>query len=474
LIEKGEYQAAAEALGELWLGVGGKPELDGYEPFDQAEILFAVGTLTGRLGNSNQTKESQEQAKNLLSESVVLFAQMGELDRQARAQSELGVCYWRMGEFEEARTVLKDALQLALHISAFTEWKLIQNLVNVELYTHNYRVAEQLLSYVEHLAVGLPDDTLRGNFYFHRAVALKRIGEEESLTVYLTRALVDYQEALAFYEKAGHLPYCASSHNNMGFVLGKLGRYEEAHEQVDEAFRMFTALGSKGNAASAHDTKAQIYLAEGRLAKAEQAALASAELLRGGDEYSLMAGSLVTLGVVYARRGSWARSRRIFEDAYLAANYVGDKGGAGDALLAWLEELGGEMLSEGFTEVYRRAEELLRDSPRTSVQRRLREAARKKFQAEGEAFFSLSPLPPEKEEEKVNWAGFSINRAVKELEERYIILALKEAGGMVSRAAQLLGISHQNLSTKLQTRHRNLVHARKPQRKSRADKLPES
>jgi DNA-binding NtrC family response regulator len=102
----------------------------------------------------------------------------------------------------------------------------------------------------------------------------------------------------------------------------------------------------------------------------------------------------------------------------------------------------------------------------------LREAARKKFQAEGEAFFSLSPLPEKavREPEKINWKGFSLSRAVKEFEEHYITVALKEAGGMVSRAAQLLGLSHQNLSTKLQTRHRNLVHARKPPRKSRSDK----
>jgi hypothetical protein len=260
----------------------------------------------------------------------------------------------------------------------------------------------------------------------------------------------------------------------MAFVLKGLERYEEAHAEADEAFRMFTALGSKGNAASTYDTKAQIYLAEERWPEAEQAALASVQLLHGGDEYSLLAGSLVTLGVVYARRGSWARARRAFEDAYLAANHVGDKGGAGDALLAWLEELGGEMLLDGFMEIYRRAEEALRDSPRQTVQKRLREVSRKKLQRADSPLFSYAP-PPEKAEgepEKVNWAGFSLSRAVLEFEERYITLALKESGGLVSRAAQFLGLSHQNLSTKLQTRHRNLVHARKPPRKTRSDKLP--
>jgi tetratricopeptide (TPR) repeat protein len=477
LIEKGEYQAAAEALGELWPGVGGKPDLTGYEPFDQAEILLAVGTLTTRLGNASQTKEAQEKAKNLLSESLVLFAQMGELDRQAWAQSEMGFCYSRIGEYEEARMVFKDALQLTSHISGFTECKLVQSLAIVEILTHNYRLAEELLSNVEYLAVSLPDDTLRGNFYFHRALALRRIAEEESLPTYLTRALADYQEALAFYERAQYLSSCAAIHNNIAFVLSRLGQHQEAHEQVDKALEIHKSMDNQSSIASAYDTKAQIYLAEGRLAEAEKAAFASAQLLHGGDEYSLLAGSLVTLGLAYARRGAWKRARRAFEDAYLTANHVGDKGGAGDALLAWLEELGDEMLPEGFMEVYRRAEELLKDSPRTTVQKRLREVSQRKMQEAGPAFFSFAPAAETekafKKPERMSWVGFSLSRAVKELEEYYITQALKESDGMVSRAAQLLGLTHQNLSTQLQNRHSNLLNARRPQRKRRSDKLPD-
>jgi transcriptional regulator with GAF, ATPase, and Fis domain len=126
-------------------------------------------------------------------------------------------------------------------------------------------------------------------------------------------------------------------------------------------------------------------------------------------------------------------------------------------------------------EIYRRAEEALRDSPRQTVQKRLREVSRKKLQGADSPLFSYAPTAPEKaegESEKVNWKGFSLSRAVLEFEERHITLALKETGGLVSRAAQLLGLTHQNLSTQLQNRHRNLFHARKPPRRSRSDKLP--
>jgi CheY-like chemotaxis protein len=52
---------------------------------------------------------------------------------------------------------------------------------------------------------------------------------------------------------------------------------------------------------------------------------------------------------------------------------------------------------------------------------------------------------------------------VRRYEERVIGRALRDAGGVVSRAAQLLGFKHHNsLIALLNTRHKNLLHARSP------------
>jgi transcriptional regulator with GAF, ATPase, and Fis domain len=51
---------------------------------------------------------------------------------------------------------------------------------------------------------------------------------------------------------------------------------------------------------------------------------------------------------------------------------------------------------------------------------------------------------------------------VRLLEERFIRLALEEAGGSVTGAARLLGLNHQTLSALLERRHRNLLPLRRP------------
>lgn len=67
------------------------------------------------------------------------------------------------------------------------------------------------------------------------------------------------------------------------------------------------------------------------------------------------------------------------------------------------------------------------------------------------------------------WAGCSIEEEVLRYEASLIKLALENAKGRVTRAARLLGISHQRLSFMLQGRHKDLLHAKKPaQRRKRS------
>lgn len=61
--------------------------------------------------------------------------------------------------------------------------------------------------------------------------------------------------------------------------------------------------------------------------------------------------------------------------------------------------------------------------------------------------------------------NFTIFNAVQELEAKLIGQALDEAGGSVTRAAQLLGIRHQTFLSMLNTRHRKLLEKRSPPEK---------
>jgi hypothetical protein len=69
----GNYNAAREAMGELWPEVGGRPALEELSEATAAEVLLRVGTLTGWVGSVKQIEGAQETAKNLITESIRRF-----------------------------------------------------------------------------------------------------------------------------------------------------------------------------------------------------------------------------------------------------------------------------------------------------------------------------------------------------------------------------------------------------------------
>jgi len=89
--EKGDYEAAKKALSAHWRGIGEHPKVAGLEPSTAAEVLLRAGTLTGAIGGKNQIAETQETAKNLISESLTIFQSLSYRKKIAEAQTELAL-----------------------------------------------------------------------------------------------------------------------------------------------------------------------------------------------------------------------------------------------------------------------------------------------------------------------------------------------------------------------------------------------
>jgi hypothetical protein len=67
LEDVGNYEAAREAMGELWQRVGERPVLDGLDDATAADVLLRAGVLTGWIGSVKQIEGAQETAKDLIS-----------------------------------------------------------------------------------------------------------------------------------------------------------------------------------------------------------------------------------------------------------------------------------------------------------------------------------------------------------------------------------------------------------------------
>src|SRR5690242_2739956 len=86
LEDEGDYEAAREAMGELWRRVGERPVLEGLDEVTKGIVLLRAGVLTGWIGSARQISGAQEEAKNLITESIVIFDGLGENSKAAEAQ----------------------------------------------------------------------------------------------------------------------------------------------------------------------------------------------------------------------------------------------------------------------------------------------------------------------------------------------------------------------------------------------------
>ena len=301
LIHSGQYEAAREALGDLWQGIGERPNVAGLDEWATAEVLLQVGALSGWLGVSRQVTGAQEAAKDLISESAALFEKIGETDRASAARSDLAVCYWRAGAFDEARVLLTEAYSRASDDEL--KAKIILRLTIVETCAGRYTDALRLLTDSATHFERSANEALRGRFHNELAIVLRRVGTAEHRKDYFDRAIIEYTAAIYHYEQAGHERYKATNQNNLAFLLHKLERYREAHEHLDRAGATLFRLKDAGLLAQVDETRARIFIAEKKYREADRVIARAIETLEKGGESALLAEALTTQGMVRARLG---------------------------------------------------------------------------------------------------------------------------------------------------------------------------
>lgn len=455
LEESGEYSAAQEAMAEIWRGVGARPMVGGLDEETKAEVLLRVGALTGWIGSASQIEGSQEMAKDLISESIRMFEKLGQRNKVGEAHSDLALCYWRLGAYDEARVTLQ--LALDEFSDSDTEQKAIALLRRAEVERSSAMLNEALLTYKQ--AAPLFDETsqhyLAATFHVGFASVLNQLSSTENRKEYVDRALIEYTAASFHFEQAGHERYYACVENNLGFLFSTIGKFDDAHEHLDRAQMLMTRLRDSVHLAQVDETRARVLLAEGRIVEAEKTARAAVLRLEKGDELGLMTEALTTHGIALGRLNHSAQAQAALERAVSVAEQVGDFENAGLAALSLLEQLGTRLSNEEVWATIDHVSVLLEKTQDTITLRRLVVAFRSLFLSHA------VPAPP-------HWNGFSFRDAVNRYEAHLIRSALNETNGKVTAAARLLGFKHhQSLIVLIDSRHKELLANRAPIRKRR-------
>lgn len=443
LTHVGQYEAAREALGELWPGIGKRPDVKGLPPVVAAEVLLQSGTLARRLGNARNVSGAQEWAKDLLTEAVRKFQSQGKYQKASEAQCELGTCYWWLGAHAEARVIMKEALKPLTAADMELKAKIHIRRTLVEIWGNRYYDALNILKEAEPVFESASDQ-LKGRWHGQKALVLRRLATAEGGPDYADRAVIEFTAAIYHYERAGHERYCAINLNNLAMLLYKLGRYRDAHEHLDRAQLILTKLRDSGILAQVDETRARVLVAERNYRDAERILADVIKTFEASGEAALLADALALQGVVWARLGGFQSSIDILRRAVEVAQYAGANAQAGQAALTLIEEHGStwRMPESEVSQVYERADELLRGTQDAEDVRRLRACA-------GVVIKRLSGM-------RLRDKNFSFYGAVHELEARLIEQALAEVGGSVTRAAKILGLKHQTLIAMMKLRHKEL------------------
>jgi len=472
--EAGEFDSARGVLAPYWTTVGERPVTDGLSAGAKAELLLRSGTLTGWLGSARQVQGAQEMAKDLVSESATLFETLGMTEKAAEAKVDLGICYWREGAIDEARITLRLALESLGDLESEQRLRALLNGAIVEQVATRYEEALNIYRDAAPLFERSSNDSLKGKFHNSYAILLKGLGLSQDREDYIDNALLEFAAARFHFEQAGHKRFRARVENNEGFLFAGLGRFEEAHEHIDRARLLHQSVGDHAGVAGADDTRAQTLLLEGKYEQAEKVARGAVRSLKGGEEYSILSEALTTHGKALARLERREESHSTLDQAVAVARRAGDPESGGIAALTIIEELDSHLKLEALADYYRTAESLLSNTQNRRIKKRLGECARRLLAvhfAEAEREVNQETVADDATarllQNTASEAGYSLEAEVHRYEGSLIRQALEASGGSVTRAARLLGVTHQGLAFILNGRHSDLLAIRTPVKRRR-------
>jgi len=466
LEESGDFERAADTLSGFWSGLFNRPETKGLNEEGKAELLLRAGTLTGWLGSSKQVSGAQEAAKDLISESATIFERLDMTEKVAEARIDLAICYLREGGLDEARVTLRLVLDSLKESGSEQRLRALLNSAIIEREATRDQEALRICSDAVPLFEISSNDALKGKFHNTYAAVLKSVGSSKSREDYIDRALIEYTAASYHLEQAGHRRFQARVENNVGFLFATIGRFNEAHEHLTRAHKLLVSVGDHSGAAGVEDTRAQAFLLDGKYKEAEHFARRAVQALKHGGEQTVLLEALTTHGKALALLKQTKFAKTTLDQAVEIAQNAGNPDRGGIAAITAIEELGDHLAVDTLQNYYHTAETLLSNSQNLSIKSRLGECARRVLSVALAEANAMAPSTSAADTITME-PGFSLDIEVLRYEGDLIRRALKESGGSITRAARLLGVTHQGLAFILNGRHSNLLSIRTPVKRRR-------
>ncbi|HEX9962032.1 MAG TPA: helix-turn-helix domain-containing protein [Pyrinomonadaceae bacterium] len=376
--DAGSYTTAESVMQPFWSGVGTRPHTERLEEDVKAEILLRCGVITGWIGNNKSIPHSQEWAKDLISESLFIFENLGSAEKAIEAQIELAPCYWRGGAFDEARIFLSMTIEKIKFDEAVSDDMKALAYLRRAVLGNDEALNREAIYYLEQGNKFFDSDknpSLKGKYHNQMGIALQSIGDSQNNPEFLDRALIEYSAAGIYFEEAGHKRYTAFVENNIGMVYLSLKKFAEAHRHFEAAKKIFNNLKEHIFVAQVDESIAKALIGQNLPEIAERFARKSSAAFEKAERFALMIESQITLGIALARMKKLEQARIEFENAEQIASRMTLPNLAGLAVLTLLEELKTTFSHAEFADYYNKADRYFGSHAEIEMLRRLRKIA---------------------------------------------------------------------------------------------------
>ncbi len=434
---RGDLRQAIGLLAPYWTGFDSEIKIPSVNKIEAANLLLRIGSVISTYGSAEQINNSQEKARECLSQAEAIFDDLDDSEGKAQCQNKTGVTYWRNGDLDTAQIYFRESLFYA-HSN---ESKAIANLNLGMSESSNFRYSSALKFYEKaYRFIGKISVFTEAKIRNGIGLVYKNIGKSLSETeraVYFDKAIIEFEGALICYEEVQNSRSMILARNNIGFLYYSIGLYDEALSALEIAESEARRSQDKDHLSIVSDTLARAFIAKGDYRRAVEVAADSVNYLESFENSNLLATALITYGIALARSGETGKAKSAFYQAEEVAVFIQDFTLASAARLFALREMFFEYNSKERLSSYLYIVKNLSGSQEKDISDALGDVAAK-IEPEIE-----SPAPEIERKPQTSRQSFSLDEELKTISREYIEAAIREAGGNQSRAAALLGMSRQ-------------------------------
>lgn len=269
-----------------------------------------------------------EQARLLYQQSLEIFERLDDLSGQAMALHALGIIAQDLGQYEQARSLYQQGLEIAEQLGdEGGQANSLHQLGIIALDKGKYEQARSL--YQQSLAIKerLGDQSGQASSLFQLGLIAQGQGE-------YGRARFFYWQSMEITEQLGDQSGQAKSLQQLGMIAQEQGQYEQAHSLYQQSLEIFEQLGDQSGCAKSLQALAMIAQDLRDYEEARglyQQSLSIFERLR---DLRGRAGILHELGMIAQRQGEYEEARGLHQQSLDLFEQLEDQRGRAKSLHA--------------------------------------------------------------------------------------------------------------------------------------------